>query len=89
MNQLLSNSAIYFITLNGENFFFEIKENISVNHIAHILMRLRIHLFLKFKEKKNNQEIFLKQRNFSLIVLQCTNLFDLRACDTQEISKFN
>ena len=39
-------------------------------------MRLRRHSFLQFKEKINNQEISSNQRNFSLIVSKCTNLFD-------------
>ena len=39
-------------------------------------MRLRRHSFLKIKEKKNNQEISLNQKNYFLTVWQSTILFD-------------
>ena len=39
-------------------------------------MRLCRHSFFLIQRKKNNQEISLNLRNFSLTVKQCTNWFD-------------
>ena len=59
---------IYLILLfDIRQFVLWIKENISVNHITHVLMQLHRYSFLKFKEKKKQSRNFFESNKLLFV----------------------
>ena len=60
----LINYLFNFIIFEWRQFILQIKENISVSHITHVLMRLRRHSFSKLREKKQWRNFFKSRKLF-------------------------